>query len=465
MAQLLHNPLVLKLAALLIVLVGTLVIAVSVILKLRKNLVSGGNEPPPRIAANDTAFTLAAYEGVIRKFKEQEMELERLRRVDRLQANESASMSESVLSNLSSGVVLFNTANLVRQANPAAKLLLGYQSITSMHARDIFRGVTQARLTLTPADSVSDVAAPGIDWNEPGPAPLVQAIASCIKNGTLFRRIEADYKTPSGESRVLGITLSPVRSYGGDTVGAAGLLSDLTEITHLAQQMRLRENMAALGEMSAGIAHEFKNSLATISGYAQMLRREAAAGTGREFASKIADETTSLARIVNDFLQFAKPEGLQRSQVDLRAILLDCAQESGVELDEAGLPMELKVEGDATALRQAFSNLLRNSAEAVEAGTRSKVAAQATATPTLTTVTLTDNGKGIPQDQLPRVFIPFFTTKPQGTGLGLALVHRIITQHGGTITVASSPKGTGFTIALPVPLSAGFAAKTPTHPE
>jgi two-component system, NtrC family, nitrogen regulation sensor histidine kinase NtrY len=108
---------------------------------------------------------------------------------------------------------------------------------------------------------------------------------------------------------------------------------------------------------------------------------------------------------------------------------------------------------------------LRNSAEAVESDVRPKVVAQASITASVTTLTLSDNGKGIPQDQIARVFIPFFTTKPQGTGLGLALVHRIITQHGGTITVSSNPVGTGFTITLPVPVSAGFAAKTAADPE
>jgi signal transduction histidine kinase len=465
MLQLLHNPLVIKLAALLVLLVATLVVAMLIIRHLRSTLVEASEDKGSRVGTNDNAFTLAAYEGVIRKLKEQEKELERLRRADREQANESASMSETVLSNLSSGVVLFNNANLVRQANPAARSLLGYQSASGLHARDIFRGVSQVRLSLPSADFSAEVAEQTVDWKQPGPAPLVEAVAASTKEGALFRRIEADYRTPAGENRVLGITISPVRNYGGDTVGAAALLSDLTEITNLGRQMRLRESMAALGEMSAGIAHEFKNSLATISGYAQMLERDVSAGSGQQFAGKIATETSSLARIVNDFLQFAKPEGLQHEEVDLREVLCDCARETGVELDASGLPPQLIMEGDATALRQSFSNLLRNSAEATGTGVSPRVVAQASTTPTTIILTLTDNGQGIAEDQIARIFIPFFTTKANGTGLGLALVHRIITQHGGAISVASSPKGTGFTITLPALISPGIAADSAPEPE
>lgn len=465
MLQLLHNPLVLKLALLFAIFVLVMLFAGFVLSHLRHTLVDSDADKPVRVSSNDNAFAIAAYEGVIRRLKDQEKELENLRRVDREQANESASMSAAVLTNLSSGVLLFNNLSIVRQANPAAKMLLGYETIFGLHARDIFRGVSHVRLPVETADFSSEVAEQTVDWSAEGPTPLLQAINGAIREGALFRRIEADYTSPSGEQRVLGITLSPVRGPGGDSIGAAGLLSDLTEITNLSQQMRLRESMAALGEMSAGIAHEFKNSLATISGYAQMLEKDASPGTGQQFAAKIAGETAALARIVNDFLQFAKPQGLQRSQVDLRAILLDCAQESGVELDVSALPPQLSVEGDSTALRQAFSNLLRNSAEAVETGVRPRVIAEAVSGSAQTTVTLQDNGKGIPQDQVPFIFIPFFTTKAQGTGLGLALVHRIISQHGGSISVASSAQGTGFTIALPASLSSGIAARSSSEPE
>jgi signal transduction histidine kinase len=199
--------------------------------------------------------------------------------------------------------------------------------------------------------------------------------------------------------------------------------------------------------MSAGIAHEFKNSLATISGYAQMLQQSE--GTPRDFAEKITAETNALARIVNDFLNFARPTGFAQEPLPLLDMLRDCAAEARVDLQASSFPDDLKVLGDPTALRQAFSNLFRNSAEAVNAGDTAIVTVAATKSPAGTMLTISDNGNGIPAEQLPRIFIPFFTTKAEGTGLGLALVHRIITEHGGTITVASSPSGTAFTLTFP----------------
>src|SRR3954470_7434898 len=219
-------------------------------------------------------------------------------------------------------------------------------------------------------------------------------------------------------------------------------------MSNMAQQVRLQDNMASLGEMSAGIAHEFKNSLATISGYSQMLASDANQET-REFAQKISAETQNLTRIVTDFLNFARPRGMQREPLDLRSMLEDCARENGVALTMENFPSQCTVEADPTALRQVFANLMRNSKEAEVAGKPVAITAQAEEKGDQIVVRLSDNGSGIPADKLPKIFIPFFTTKAEGTGLGLALVHRIVTDHGGAVSVISSGAGTTFTITLP----------------
>src|SRR5262249_25103577 len=141
-----------------------------------------------------------------------------------------------------------------------------------------------------------------------------------------------------------------------------------TEITNLNRQIRLKENLAALGEMSAGIAHEFKNSLATISGYAQMLQRECSSDLGRDFSQKITEETSALTRIVADFLNFARPQGINAEVVLLRPMLEESARELGLRLVFKDFSQPLRIRGDSTALHQVFRNLLRNSAEAARPG-------------------------------------------------------------------------------------------------
>jgi signal transduction histidine kinase len=344
-------------------------------------------------------------------------------------------VSEAVLSNLPSGVLLFANNGMVRQANPSARAILGFGVLFGMHARDIFRRVTAVRRE---------------GMGETTPDALVEAIDQCLRHGLPFRRIEADYQTPAGDRRVLGITVSPVRGTLGEALGAACLISDLTEITDLGRQMRDRDKMSALGEMSAGIAHEFKNSLATISGYAQMLTRENDAATTRQFAAKIVGETQNLTRVVTDFLNFARPQELETGQVPVRALLDECALECGAAVtDISRVAPDLVLTGDRTALRQAFCNLLRNSVEAGE-GRPVRVDVWSESDESSVRLHFRDNGPGIPPEHLPRIFIPFFTTKAQGTGLGLALVQRIVTEHGGTVKAESSPKGTVFTLSFPV---------------
>jgi len=427
---------------------GILVLGLSIWLmrRMRQKITEeDAGEPARRASGENSGFSMAAYQGVIQRLKEQEKELDRLHKVERERAQVSENVSAAVLSNLPSGVLLFNPAGLVQQANQAAKSILGYASPLGLHARDLFRGVSNVRMAAGEPEASLDA--------------LLDAVEQALRKGSAFRRLEADYRTPGGDRRVLGITLSPVRTAAGDTLGAACLVSDLTEITTLARQVRLRENLAALGEMSAGIAHEFKNSLATISGYAQMLAGERDPETSQQFARKIAAETSSLTRIVTDFLNFARPRDIQAETVALRPLLEDCARECGVTLRFSAFPPGLELNGDPTALRQAFANLLRNSAEAARDGQPAEVAVSAESAGEALRLVLRDNGGGIPQEDLAKIFIPFFTTKSQGTGLGLALVHRILSEHGGAISVASDAAGSTFTLSFPAAKAAPTAGR------
>jgi len=429
---LLQNPLLLKLLVATFLVLLAVLVGMVAMRSLRTNLTY---KPEPEKVANadHPLFNLATYNAVIQQMREQEKELKLLRQQERDSAAASENISEAVLSNLSSGVVFFDRAGTVRQVNNAAKSILGYASPWGFHIRDLFRGMSEVRWT---DGSASNSA-----------ARFVSEMERTMREGSPFQRVEAEYCTPAGERRVLGVGASAVRSKKGDILGVSCLIADLTQITELSRQVRLRENLASLGEMSAGIAHEFKNSLATISGYAQMLVKDASASSSGGFAAKIAQETEALARIVTEFLDFARPHSVARQTVDLHAILQDCAQETGIDLHVPAAP-PLRVAGDSVLLRQAISNLLRNSAEAAANGRPVQVSVTGMIEANKLQLKLADNGHGIPAEDLPKIFIPFFTTKASGTGLGLALVHRIITEHGGSITVDSGSEGTTVTMTL-----------------
>src|SRR4029079_6094916 len=187
MSNLLQNPIVVKSLVAFCLTALFILMGLIVIRRVRKEIVT--SEEPKRVSGEIAAFSLAAYEGVITRLKEQERELATLRRSEAERARESATVREAIVSNLPSGVILFNPSGLVRQANPAARALLGYASPSSMHLRGIFKSVSAVRFTTdstsTSADAPSD--------------QLCSAIERCIREGVQHRRIEADYNTPAGE--------------------------------------------------------------------------------------------------------------------------------------------------------------------------------------------------------------------------------------------------------------------------
>src|ERR1035437_5011634 len=361
--------------------------------------------PKPR-TENPAAFMTASMQAVIQKLREQEQELEALHRAERERAQQTERLSEAVTRNMPAGLLLLNAAGLVTSANPAAELVLGVKSL--------------------PYRRYTEVLGAG--------SPLTQLITGCLEQGRTFRREELEYLTPSDELRQLGATISPILRGANEVTGAICLLSDLTELAALQKQMHMKENLAALGELSAGIAHEFKNALATISGYAQMIRSEARPGTElREHSEKILHQTRALTHVVTEFLKFARPLRLADEQVALRPMIERVLAEMAEILP--GVPITAvgefaDVSGDDALLRQAILNLARNAAEAAaenpggghviirgEIDTSGMLHGQR--------ISIVDNGPGIPPEAITKIFMPFYTTKINGTGLGLAVVQKI----------------------------------------
>ena len=436
-------------AFLIILLVAVVGFAIVIRKFLRGQAVSSRSEwssPGPDME-NPSAFMAASMQGVIEKLRAQEKELARLHLLAQERAQESERLTEEVTRNMPTGLLLVNATGAISSTNPAAESALGTSPVRYRSYKEILG-----------ADS-----------------DLARMLTACLREGQTFQRGEVQHTTTDGEVRHIGVTISPiyraVRNFArssGETLstandmkvsGALCLMSDLTELTALQKQIRWKENLAALGEMSAGIAHEFKNSLATISGYAQMIRSEAKPGEIRESAEKILDQTRALAHVVTEFLRFARPLEISYETIPMQALVERVAE----ELHEAIPQCEVKYEGsfqelpgDEALIRQALLNLTRNGAEAArDAGVEPRVTISGTiedlGNRKWQRICVSDNGPGVPKQDLPKIFLPFYTTKSEGTGLGLAVVQKVALQHGGSIE-ARNGAGGGAEFLLWLPL-------------
>ncbi len=384
----------------------------------------------PRVE-NETTFAMAAMQGVIAKMKAQEKELTELRRAAEQRAREAARLNENIIREMPSGLMVFNRDGFISSANPAVRTMLGVDTWSRRRYPEIL-----------------------------GPTSRLAAhIRECLETGKTTTRETIEYTTPPGEMRFLGMSLSPFHGNSGEVEGAVCLLSDLTETRQLHEQIRLKEHLAALGFMSAGIAHEFKNSLATISGYAQMLRDGKLSDPEREYSEKIVQETRALTRVVTDFLVVSKPLQLTTAPMGLKELILHSMEDLKRVESFQHVTMEVEgefptFEGDEVLLRQAFSNLLRNACEAQNNQQDGSIMVKGQVLRQggreFVKILFTDTGQGISPADRDKLFVPFFTTKPSGSGLGLALVQKIIVSHGGMVNLEnSSPEGTTFAVILP----------------
>lgn len=411
-------------------------IAYAVITATRRHLHRGDAKQEPAGGGtrvnddNPQAFMAASMQAVIKKLREQEKELEQLHQREKERAQQTERLSEAVTSNMPSGLLLVNSSGLISSTNPAAEAALGIRSLPFRRYTEVFG----------PDSAVS------------------RMIEGCLAEGATFRREEVEYTTPSRELRQLGVTISPITNKPGEVSGALCLLTDLTELAGLQKQIQMKESLAALGELSAGIAHEFKNALATISGYAQMIRSEAGKNDLGENADRILQQTRAITHVVTEFLKFARPLSLANEDVSLTPMIERLAEDirsahPGVSVTVEGDFSEIS--GDEALLRQALLNLVRNAAEAAAGQTfGGRVALHGSIENgpggIAQRISITDNGPGISAESLPKIFVPFYTTKAQGTGLGLAIVQKIIVQHGGSVEARNlSEGGAEFILWLP----------------
>lgn len=376
----------------------------------------------------DPDVLLKTFQGVVDKLRGQEVELQRLKSL-RGGAAEEGFPAASLAQDLTSGMMAFDEAGVLRLINPAALHILGGTQ-EGMVGRDL-------------------------EAIFPSGEGLGKLLADALRQGSPRSREMIPHHRPDGKEIHLGVGLSPIRREDGQRRGLICLLSDLTEIRQLRDRVALKENLAHLGEISAGIAHEFRNSLATLQGYARLLGR-CGDDESQELGRNIEREAAAIGRVVEEFLHFARPARLNVAAIDLSSLLGQLAREMSQPGASPSFTIRLEGEfpslaGDEEMLRRAFYNLFLNAAQARNGKGVEVVVTGAVEERRTLRLEVADDGPGIAPDVLPKIFTPFFTTRIDGTGLGLPLVQKAIVSHDGSVEVASQPgRGTRFIIRLPL---------------
>lgn len=373
----------------------------------------------------ETAMLSAALQEAVEKLKAEQ-------RATTARAEASERMSDEIISSLTAGLLVVGLQREIRILNPAGRRMLDLPESAS--PQDLRR-------------SLDELA-------------LFSVIDECLRTAVPVVRRSVTLPEPRHGVSHLGVTVSPLFGDRGELHGAICLFTDLTAVKDLEEQLRLKDSLATVGELTAGIAHEFRNGLATIQGYSKLVDLNALPSSYRAYIEGIRAEAESLGQVVTNFLNFARPAQLMLTSVDLRAVCERAADEARPEARSLGGDVTVHgefdvIEGDEVLLRQTFSNLLRNALEACAGASvapRIEIDSEIDRSQKVSRILVGDNGPGIAPDRRDRVFRPFFTSKRNGTGLGLALVQKIIVFHNGRVSVGESPLG-GACIQIALPLS------------
>jgi PAS domain S-box-containing protein len=379
----------------------------------------------------ETAFMAAAMEEAMRSLRDQE-------RAMKARAEASERLSNQIIASMTSGLLVVGHDGHVRTINPAGRRLLTLPE-------EEWDGAPQ----LSSPEGFRELLA--------GAPSLAEVIDESLATGRAVVRRAIQIDRPSGGVSHLGVTVSPIRDEGGGAHGAICLFTDLSDVVELEEQLRLKDSLARLGELTAGIAHEFRNGLATIHGYSRLFDMDRLPEDFHPFVQGIKDETEALGQIVTNFLNFAKPTELTVAAVDMRTLAERAADEVSTEARARGGHVSVAgsfgvVSGDEVLLRQALSNLCRNALEAcVDAGITPRIVIEGVRDDTVLRIAVMDNGPGVDPRIAARMFRPFVTTKARGTGLGLALVQKIIVTHNGRVAADPGERGGArFVVTLPL---------------
>ena len=339
--------------------------------------------------------------------------------------------TRQVVANMPNGLLSIDTRGRIVSYNRLSLELLGLQE-SDVRALNL--------------KTIIDFQASGID----------QTLAHC--RPILEREIR--HKSKSGEMIPLSMSATPILEEDDQCQGAVIVLRDLREIKQLEEKVRRSEKLAAIGKLAAGVAHEIRNPLSSIRGFAQFLS-QGLKDSPREqaYAQTMVSEVDRINRVVTDLLTFARPTRAETVPADVTELVEHCVRLVRADADSRSITLQRnitdlsKVRLDTNQLTQALLNLLLNAMQSVESGGTIEIGAALQPSDNRLLLWVEDNGAGIQPDKFEKIFDPFYTTRATGTGLGLAIVHKIVENHQGEIGVESPPagkmKGSRFTLFLP----------------
>lgn len=426
-------------AADLSIVVGLGVLAVAAVLFRRWGRSSS---PPSGHDEGRAGFVMQTFQEVLRQLKDKEAELEHLRALAVARAEDVESYHQNILHSIASGVITCDATGRITTFNAAAERILGREAvqIVGLTCHEVFGGES----------------------------PITEMVRRSVDTLTPISRQE--WRFARGNDRVsVGFSSALLRDRSGGLIGAALVFTDLTEIKRLEERVEAERRLALLGEMSAAIAHEFRNSMGAIQGWTKLLGKHVGADTSaRPMVDAIVRELGVMQRLIDDLLAFGRRMEPQCQRVDLRELVTESvtapADRPDVRLDVSWDPQSpAVVRWDPTLMRQVLKNLVQNAVEAMPDGGHLRLAVSPSCTdPAEVEFVVSDTGIGIPNEYRDRIFDPFFTLKARGHGLGLALVRKIVIAHGGRITVQST-EGAGTTFRLTIPTQ-GRQATEPAAP-
>jgi len=240
----------------------------------------------------------------------------------------------------------------------------------------------------------------------------------------------------------------------------------MTELKKLQNDLETNRRLAALGEMTAGLAHQLRNSLAAISGFCQLLQKKSTDHPAlNEIAGSIRGEANTSETMISRFLTFARPLSLVEETLNLKQLLTECTRKFSVEIESKDISLtvdcageEITVSGDRLLLKEVLCNVLDNAVQA--AGRGGEICVRVEMAQSSVVVTITDDGPGIPEALRGKLFTPFVSSKPSGTGLGLALTHKIVSLHQGSVSLGPGA-GRGAVCRIELPACAGSRMRPP----